>query len=252
MGFKEFYLEAKEDIKVYSEKELEDRQKKKSGAIKTLQSNIAKLKSKLSSDLNSSDEKTKLTALAITIINITKERVGGENSAKGIRKDLDTGKLKDGGEKHHGITTLKSSHVTISSGSATLKYIGKSGVHQSKVITDKRIVAILKEYKNKNNDFLFVTKEGLKIKATNVNGYLKEFEVTAKSLRSYGANETMIGLLKSKPIPSDEKERKKLFLQLADETADVLGHGRNMLISSYLLPKLKDTYITKGKIISLG
>lgn len=251
MRFKEFLFE-EDGVRKYSEAELKERLNKKRDAIRTLQGNIAKLKSKLSADLNSSDEKTKLTALAISIINITKERVGGENSAKGVRKDLDTGKMVDSQEKHHGVTTLKSSHVTISGGKSTLKYIAKSGVSQTKVITDKRVVSLLKEYKNKNNGFLFVTSEGLKIKATNVNGYLKEFDVSAKDIRGWGANETMIGLLKSKPIPSDEAERKKLFLQLADETSEVLGNSRNMIRNSYLLPEVEIDYITKGKIISLG
>lgn len=251
MGFKQF-LEAQQEPKEYSEKELKERQDKKTNAVILLQQNIGKLKSKLSSDLSSSDEKTKLTALAISIINITKERVGGENSAQGIRKDLETGKMVDGQEKHHGVTTLRSSHVTISNGSANLTYIAKSGVKQTKIITDKKIVTLLKELKNKNKDFIFVTSDGVKIKATNVNKYLSAFEVSAKDIRGWGANETMIGLLKSKPIPSEESERKKLFLQLADETAGVLGNSRSMIRNSYLLPEVEVEYITKGKIISIN
>lgn len=252
MGFRQYLEESKVEPKEYSEKELKAREKKKSDAVKTLSSKIDKIKSKVSSDLNSSDDKVRLTALAIAIINITKERNGNDNSANGIRKDMDTGKMKDGQEKHYGVTGLRKQHVSFSNGNATLKYVGKSSVKQTKVITNSKVVSILKELSKKNSGFLLTTEDGIKIKPTDVNNYLKDYEVTAKDLRAFGANDLIIKELKGKSIPKDEKERKDLFLSVAEKVSEELGHSRTMLRNSYLIQGLEDDYILKGKIKKLS
>lgn len=254
MSFKKFYIESKNEPKEYSEKELKERQDKKTNRIKILQKNIKNIKSKVSIDLNSDDERTKLIATIISIINITGERIGGENSANGIRKDIESGKMVDGQDPHYGVTTLKSSHVKVNNNNnnITLSYIGKSGVSQVKEIKDKKIISILKELKKKNNEYLFVTSNGLKIKANMVNDYLSEYNVSAKDLRGFLGNQQILNKLKSHKTPKEEKERKELFLKLADEVAEILGHSCNMLRNSYLLPDLEEKYIKNGNIISLG
>lgn len=252
MSFKKFYIESKNEPKEYSEKELKERQDKKTNRIKILQKNIKNIKSKVSIDLNSDDERTKLIATIISIINITGERIGGENSANGIRKDIETGKMVDGQDPHYGVTTLKPSHVKVNSKNITLSYIGKSSVSQVKEIKDKKLISILKELKKKNNEYLFVTSNGLKIKANMVNDYLSEYKVSAKDLRGFLGNQQILNKLKSHKIPKEEKDRKELFLKLANEVAEILGHSRNMLRNSYLLPDLEEKYIKNGNIISLG
>lgn len=249
MGFKEFYLEAV-DPKEYSEEELKARQQKKSSAIKTLSDNIRKIKVNVAKDLKSEDEKTQLTALAIGLINATRERVGNFKSANGLRKDENGEEVK--GDKHYGVTGLRKEHVTFyPDGKVVLKYTGKSGVDQVKTVRDKNIVTVLKKYYNMNKGFLFTTSTGQNIQATQVNNYLKKYDVTAKDLRGYGGNERLIKLLNNRETPKDEKERKKVFLDTAQKVADELGHSRSMLRSAYLLPGLEDEYITKGKVKTL-
>lgn len=254
MRFKQFILEATkapEKPKEYSEKELKARQDKKTKSIKTLSKSIRSLKSKVTSDLKNESDKTQLTALAIALINTTKERVGSENSANGIGKDENGDTVKK--EPHHGVTGLKTNHISFGSGNATLDYIAKSGVKQNKVIKDANIVSLLKKYKKQNKSgFLFVTDNGLKIKANHVNDYLRNFDVTAKDLRAFGGNYEMIKLLNGRAVPKEEADRKKQFLELADKIAEQLGHSRTMLRNSYLLPDLEENYITKGKVLSFS
>ena len=54
-----------------------------------------------------------------------------------------------------------------------------------------------------------------------------------------------------KENPKGEKERKEHFLNICQEVADKLGHSRNMLRNSYLLPNLEPNYIKYGKIINI-
>jgi DNA topoisomerase I len=250
MRFKRF-IQEEVKVKEYSEAELKARQKKKTGALKTLSQSIRSLKSKLASDLKSEDEKTKLTALAISLILQTKERVGNFNSASGIRKD-ENGDWQEGGDKHIGITGLRKKHIKFSDGKATLSYTGKSGVDHTKVIKDAKVVNALKDYSKKNKDFILTTEDGYTVHPTKVNEYLSKFDITAKDLRAFGGNELIIKALQGKQIPKEEKDRKVLFLDVAQSVADELGHSRTMLRNSYLLPALEDTYITKGKVVTFN
>ena len=63
-------------------KEEQTRRKKKTESVRSLAQNIHKLRRKLTTDMKSDDEKIRLTALAIAIIDKTAERVGNEASAK--------------------------------------------------------------------------------------------------------------------------------------------------------------------------
>jgi DNA topoisomerase I len=249
MRFKQFILESKPEVKEYSEAELAARQGKKTGAIKKLSTHIRSLKSQVASDLKSDDEKVKLTALAISLIIQTKERVGNFKSANGIRKD-ENGDWQEGGDKHIGVTGLRRKHIKFSDGKATLSYTGKSGVDHTKVIKDAKVVNALKDYSKKNKDFILTTEDGYTVQPTKVNEYLSKFDITAKDLRAFGGNELIIKALQGKQIPKEEKDRKVLFLDVAQKVADELGHSRTMLRNSYLLPALEDTYITKGKVVT--
>jgi DNA topoisomerase-1 len=249
MGFKLFLEAEAKKQKEYSEAELEARQKKKTTAINTLAKNLSKLNSKVTKDLSSDDEKTQLTALAIALINDTKERIGNDRSANGIRKDMETGKDVKG-DPHYGVTGWKKKHIKFSNGTATIKYVGKSGVDQEKKVKNSKIVSVLKKFADMN-DNVFTTSDGVKIGAKQVNSYLGDFDITAKDLRGFGANELIIKELKKSKAPADEKERKKHFLDVATKVAERLGHSPTMLRNSYLLPDLEEMYLKSGKVKEL-
>ena len=223
--------------KVYSEDEIKQRWEKKQTQVETLANNIQSLRYNITRDLQSEDEKTFLTALALYTMDKTAERVGNEESAE---------------NGHHGITNLLKKQVSVSGNTINFQYTGKSGVEHDKKVTNEKLAAnIKKALKMSKSKYLFCTSDGFQIKADRVNRYLKDFDVTAKDIRGYSANKWLIEKLQSNDIPDNEKERKTEFLRLAKQVASKVGHGLSMLRKSYLMPELEPEYIQNGKIIDL-
>jgi DNA topoisomerase-1 len=211
------------------------RRQKKCKSVRHLAENIHSLRSKVSRDLKSDDEKTRLTALAISLMDKTASRVGNSGSAK------------DG---HYGVTGWQNKHVTISGKTVTIKYVGKSGVDQEKTVTDATIAKMLKKCKGdcKGNTPLLTTSDGISIKSAQVNKYLKEFGITAKDIRGYGANTLLVNALKSATKSSDEKERQKKFREVMKAVAEKVGHQQATLKQHYLLPGIEEAYVKNSRI----
>lgn len=233
----------------YSERQVARRNNQKASRLEKLRKRISGLRSQVKSDLKSDDPDKALTALAVALIDHTFERVGNEGSAKG--------ESTESGEKHFGVTTWQKSHVSFGRGKATLRYIGKSGVKQSKDVTDKAIVTALRNaYEACEDGSLFCHATG-KVDAKKVNAYLKQFDITAKDLRGFHANSEMMARLKKVrkgTLPEDAKERaaklKEEFQEALEETAEAVGHEASTLKSQYLVPGLEDTYLKDGTVMS--
>jgi DNA topoisomerase-1 len=220
----------------YSEKHVEKRTKEKVDKINHLKDSIDKVVSQAKKDLKSDDLKVRLPALATLLIDHTYERVGNEGSAS---------------EGHYGVTTWKKKHVSFSGKKAILTYVGKSGVDHKKEVTDATLVSALKELaKGKgDNDYLFCDKEEeCSIRASEVNEYLKQFDITSKDLRGYHANRVMQEKLKAVKPAEDEKERKRQFLDALEEAAEEVGHEASTLRSQYLAPSIEKDFMDDGKV----
>lgn len=220
-------------------KEQTDRRRKKTVSVKKLAEQISGLRQKVTRDMGSDDEKVRLVATAVALMDCTAERIGNDESAAG---------------GHVGVTGFKKKNVTVSGNKVKLSYVGKSGVKHEKEFTDKRIAKVLKaqmKKAKKPDDFLLTTGDGLKIKGPQVNAYLKDYGVTAKDIRGYAANHMVINSLKNRKKPSDEAERKKVMSEVLQKVADEVGHGKGTLRKHYLLPNIEDDYVKKGKVPSL-
>jgi len=220
-------------------KEEQTRRKKKTESVRKLAQQIHKLRRKLTTDMKSDNEKTRLTALAIAIMDKTAERVGNEQSAK---------------EGHVGVTGFKNNQLTVNGNTVSIKYTGKSGVKQEKQFTDKLMAKLLKECKGNCKDKggpVLVTSDGFKIKADKVNRYLKEFGVTAKDIRGYAANTLVTTMLKSGKKPSTPEERQKKFREVMKAVAEKVGHQQATLKKHYLLPGIEESYVKSGNIKSV-
>ena len=214
------------------------RRQKKVKAIRNLAENLGRLKTCVNKDLKSDEEKDQLTALVIWIMDRTAERVGNEESAK---------------EGHIGVTGLKCKNVTVDGNTVKLNYVGKSGVDHEKDFTDKRVAPMIKTLIDRcenPGDSIFVTSGGFKIKADRVNRYLKDFGVKSKDIRGFAANRFMEQTLKRTEKPSDEAERKKVFLNALKTVSDRVGHTAATLRTHYLLPDVEDAYIRRGRVLS--
>ena len=214
-----------------TKKQLKARWDSKRDSIYNLRDNINRLKIQVRKDLNSSDEKSKITALIVRIMMNTSERVGNEDSAENGR---------------FGISQLKNTHVYLRDNKIFLIYIGKSGVKHSKCFSDKPCFDILKRLKKNNKDFLFITSDGFRIKPDRINRYLNNFGAKSKDIRGYNANNMMIKELCKYGKVKEQKERIKIFNLCLKKIAEKIGHGAITLRTHYLLPEIETNFYSMG------
>lgn len=215
------------------------RRSRKVDALRNIASQIIKLRRRITKDLESENEKEQLTALVVSIMDKTAERVGNEDSAE---------------NDHVGVTGFKKKNVMIEKNTIHFNYVGKSGVEHEKKLTDEKIAEKLKVLLNRANseeDFIFTTEDGFKIKADRINRFLDEFGVTAKDIRGYAANRLTIEALNNAKPLNDESERVKKFRDIVKMIAEKVGHGANTLRIHYLLPNLEREYVKNNKIINI-
>lgn len=231
----------------YSDAQVARRNSDKAKRVQKLREARKTLVTQVKKDLKSKDLKTRLTALAVALIDKTYERVGNDGSAK------------DG---HFGVTVWQAKHVSFSGNKATISYVGKSGVKQSKTVNDAAAIKVLKEAlqgKSGTDDVFTCKAKGgeVSVIADDVNDYLPE-GITAKDLRGLHANEEMLTSLKEirskgPKLPSDHKKREKIlkeeFSRALDQAAEVVGHEASTLSSQYLVPALETAYMKDGTVI---
>ena len=227
----------------YSERQIADRNRDKAKKVENLRGKIGDVRKKYKADLTSSDEKTRFTALAVGLMDDTFERVGNEASAK---------------EGHVGVTGWQVKHLTFSGGKATIKYVGKSGVSHEKVVSNSALVSALKKsVKGKKPEGRLCEGDDCKVEASDVNDYLKSFDITAKDVRGFHANSEMQTRLKAiraagGKLPTDQKKKeaklKAEFDKALKETADAVGHEAATLRSQYLVPGMEDEYLKDGQV----
>lgn len=224
----------------YSERQVAKRNKDKAERLEKLRSSISDLRSQYRKDLTAKDPQTRLTALAVALMDETYERVGNDASAE------------DG---HFGVTGWGKKHISFSGDSATISYVGKSGVKQKKSVATPAIVKALRQAYDECDGCIFDGE--VKVKSDTVNSYLKAYGVTAKDIRGFHANDVMKANLKTVrtgKLPSDAKERKKAlkeeFLEALEATAEAVGHEASTLRNQYLVPGLEDSYLRDGTILT--
>jgi len=220
-----------------TENEADARWDKKKKHIEELANNIQRLRLNLTNSLKSENEKEFLTALVISVMMKTGERVGNDDSAS---------------NGHHGVTGFKKKHIKIDGTEVTLDYVGKSGVEHEKTFTDKVLAGHLKKaIKNSKSNLIFCTSDGFTIKADRINRYLDDFNVTAKDIRGFCSNAWITDKLKKIEIPDTEKERKTVFNKVARSVAQKIGHGLPTLKKHYMMPEIPDNYIYDAKIVNV-
>ena len=229
----------------YGPGQVAKRHKEKAKRIEALRQKMTELRQQLHGDLTSKDPQTRLTALAICLMDETYERVGNEKSAE---------------EGHHGVTNWLADHVSLGDKSATIKYTGKSGVKQEKTVTNARVLKALREaMKGKGkSDKILCDGDECDILAKDVNTYLKPFGVTAKDIRGLHANEEMRRRLQEvrqggPDLPVARKEKDKIlkaeFQQALEDAAKAVGHEASTLRSQYLVPTMEDAFLHDGTVI---
>jgi len=220
---------------VYDEKHIKERNKKKAEKLNKLSKSLSTVRKQVKKDISSKDDRIRLSAIAVALIDETYERVGNRYSAADMR--------------HYGVTTWLVKHIKFPGNTARIKYVGKSGIKQDKTVSTPKLVSALKSLcEGKKPSDLILTIEDLVINDNIVNQYLRPFHITAKDIRGLHANVEVRKQLQGK-TPTDEKERKKKFKEAVEEAAKIVGHKPATLKNQYLVPGFEEKYIAKGQII---
>lgn len=226
----ESLVESKKEIQVTTDKQLKKRWDKKRDAILKLGKDIKRLRQKVSKDMDSEDEKTKMIATIIRIMDLTGERIGNESSK---------------GEGHHGVSNFYKKHIKINGDTISFSYTGKSGVKHRTSVKDSKVARNLKEFMEIPGE-VFVTTNGLSIKSPQVNRYLADFDITSKDLRGYRVNKLMSERLRKLNKPETMGEIKKKFNEVLRDVAEQIGHTPGICRKNYLLPEIEEQWY-KGK-----
>ena len=229
----------------YSDRQIANRHREKAERVEHLRNHITDLRARVKDDLTSDDPMTRLTALAVALMDHTCERVGNDESA---------------GNGHFGVTGWKIEHVTFRGDTATIEYVGKSGVDHTKKVDDGPTVKALREAcKDRDGGDTILDTDDARVTADEVNDYLAEFDVTAKDIRGFRANDEMCKALRDerakgpKDLPRSRKEKDKIlkaeFKAALERVAETVGHEAATLRSQYLVPGLEDQYVHDGTVI---
>lgn len=231
-------------VYVYSDRQIANRNREKAERVEGLRTQMGDLRKCVKKDLKSKDDHTRLVALAVALMDETCERVGNHESAS---------------EGHFGVTGWQVDHVTVKGDKVTIKYVGKSGVKHEKVVENPAAVSLLKELtKGKKDSDQLLSFDDKGLDPEDVNSYLKKFDVTAKDIRGFRANDEMCKALKAErskgpDLPKDRKEKDKIlkaeFKKALEVVAEIVGHEASTLRSQYLVPDLEDTYVHDGSVL---
>jgi len=221
----------------YSAEDVAKRHAKKASRIEGLKSREASLRAGVKRDVADGD----VVALAVALILETYERPGNNESARA---------------GHFGVTGWQCRHLDLHKNRAVIDYIAKSGVHQTKVITTPWIVRALAERQrqcNANGGRLLPTS------AASVNAYLDSYDISAKDLRTFGANTEMqreltairkagpdLSLLKPRDVAKTLKAEFNAALGLV---AAKLGHTTSVLRKQYLVQGIEPLYLETGTVL---
>lgn len=229
----------------YGDRYKSNRDKEKANRVEKLRQGLKGLRKKYTGALTSDDPSERLTALAVALIDHTYERVGNDASAK---------------NGHFGVTGWQKKHITFSGDSATLTYVGKSGVKHKKKVTDSKLVKALKEAVKgkKPGDKILCDGANCSITSKEVNNFLRDFEITAKDIRGLHANEEVKRALKEvrkkgPELPRARKEKDKILKDELKEALEIaaglVGHEASTLKSQYLVPGMVDSFLHDGTVM---
>lgn len=164
--------------------------------------------------------------LMFRILLRTHIRVGNESYAK------------DNGT--YGLCSLLGKHVTMRGSVITLSFIGKKGVPQKITFRDPKIAQDLRKHIGTKEERLF------KYNPEDLNDFLQKHmgkEFTCKDFRTYASNIHFLKNLTKHLPPQTVTERKKVLKDVYIETAEKLGHTKEISKKSYVMPIVEEKYL---------
>jgi len=149
-----------------------------------------------------------------------------------------------------GLTTLRNQHVKIAGEMLQFHFRGKSGIHHTVRLRDRRLATIVQRCQELPGYELFqyldAAGERQTIDSADVNAYLRQRtgqDFTAKDVRTWAGTVLAACALRAcGPCPS-QTDAKKNIIQAIDAVARRLGNTRAVCRTCYVHPTVLDAYL---------
>ena len=178
----------------------------------------------------------KVLATVVRLMEETHIRVGNEEYARD--------------NKSYGLTTMRNKHVEVNGAKITFDFQGKSRVHHTINLQDRRLAKILKQISDLPGHELFqyVDAEANRhtIDSADVNDYLREISgehFTAKDFRTWAGSVLCCDLLNEFEPASSIAQAKKNVVQAIARVASQLGNTPSVCRKCYVHPAVLETYM---------
>jgi DNA topoisomerase I len=182
------------------------------------------------------DDRERVCAIAVRLINMAWFRVGSDRYAKNSRT--------------HGVTTLTRSHVSVRGTRVTFRFRAKHKVQVRTTVVDTELADAIKELVaqpgparlfryGRNGELCNLTGAVL-------NDYIGEYmgdEFTAKDFRTWGGTLTAAILLAEHGVAETEAKAKKIVANVMRSVGERLGNTPAVARSSYVSPAVVEQYL---------
>jgi DNA topoisomerase-1 len=172
----------------------------------------------------------KVLAAIVRLLDTTYVRVGNDEYARA--------------NGSYGLTTLRDRHAAVRGGRVTLRFRGKSGVHQEVALDDPQVARIVRQSQDLPGQELFQylddAGEQHTIGSADVNDYLRtvsDGNFTAKDFRTWHASALTLQRLHPCEAGSPTEAR-RLIKNVIAEVAAELGHTQTVCRKSYVHPEV--------------
>ena len=187
----------------------------------------------------------KVLATVVFLLQATMMRVGNEEYARE--------------NKSFGLTTLRNRHVRIDGSAVEFRFRGKSGVHHTVKVADRRLARIIARTRDLPGQDLFqyVDDDGVQhsIGSADVNDYLRAIsgdDYTAKDFRTWYGTVLAAGALRELERFESEAQAKKNIVRAIESVAAKLGNTPAICRKCYVHPAVIESYLDGSIVAALG
>ena len=183
----------------------------------------------------------KVLATIVRLLEVTFIRVGNAEYAKE--------------NQSYGLTTMRGRHVRVKGSTVTFDFKGKSGVHHTIDLNDRRLATIVKRCQDLPGYELFqyVESDGSyhAVDSSDVNEYLQEISnqpFTAKDFRTWAGTVLACVMLREFEKFESDRQAKKNVTQAIEKVAARLGNTPSVCRKCYVDPAVLDCYLSGAMI----
>jgi DNA topoisomerase-1 len=193
---------------------------------------LPKIRARIAADLARPGlPREKVLATIVRLLETSLIRVGNDEYAR------DNGSF--------GLTTLRNRHVKVEGSSLRFEFRGKSNVHHSVSVTDKRVAHVVKNCRDLPGQELFqyLDDNGNRhcVGSGDVNDYLRGItgeDFTAKDFRTWAG--TLLAFVAVCELKLPDTPAPKHVVRVIDAVAGILGNTRAVCRKSYIHPGVID------------